>query len=161
MGSGFGQAVQFSSANPAPAFYEIVKIFIRIVLLHFQNFHQFLSASDNGSIGSFQGSCSSPFFEGEAEHEKITKKSYVCAANNHRQKKAACSEPKSLLCKVNMNKHSSSPPLSSSRVLPGRPCRLTHTMLFNEKYRLRCSQLPSYNPHILEYEVWLRRAAKS
>ena len=32
-------------------------------------------------------------FEGEAEHEKITKNSYVCAANNHRQKKAACSEP--------------------------------------------------------------------
>ena len=30
---------------------------------------------------------------GEAEHEKITKKGYVCAANNHRQKKAACSEP--------------------------------------------------------------------
>ena len=35
----------------------------------------------------------SPFLEGEAEHEKITKKGYVCIANNHRQKKAACSEP--------------------------------------------------------------------
>ena len=34
-----------------------------------------------------------PFFKGEAEHEKITKKGYVYTANNHRQKKAACSEP--------------------------------------------------------------------
>ena len=30
----------------------------------------------------------------KAEHEKITKRGYVCAANNYRQKKAACSEPK-------------------------------------------------------------------
>jgi hypothetical protein len=30
----------------------------------------------------------------EAEHEKITIKGYVCAANNYRQKKAACSEPR-------------------------------------------------------------------
>ena len=29
----------------------------------------------------------------KAEHE-IIKKGYVCAANNHRQKKAACSEPR-------------------------------------------------------------------
>ena len=34
------------------------------------------------------------FFEGEAEDEKITIKSYICAANIHRQKKMACSEPR-------------------------------------------------------------------
>ena len=32
--------------------------------------------------------------EGEAEHEKITIKSYVCGANIHRQKNAACSGPR-------------------------------------------------------------------
>ena len=31
---------------------------------------------------------------GEAEHEKITKKGYICAANNHRQKKD-CLRPSS------------------------------------------------------------------
>ena len=37
--------------------------------------------------------------QGEAEHEIITRKGYICAANNYRQKKAACSEPTSItLC---------------------------------------------------------------